>query len=117
MKLIFLHLNTANKSSPMSEGVTEIQINRQPCNCINLTIRHMQAMRAPRVEAIHDEAKKSGRVLPRPSAVFHAYALMDTPWVTQTLSHCTPMKRGKISSNSSTHEVTKFVGPHKSHMR
>jgi hypothetical protein len=60
------------------------------------------------VETVHDEAKKSGRVLPHPSAVFHAYALSDTPWVARTLSHYTPMKRGKASSNPSTHEATKF---------
>jgi hypothetical protein len=57
------------------------------------------------VATIHDEAKRLGRLLPRPSAIFHAYASADIPWVTRTLSHYTPMKRGKVSSNSSTHEV------------
>jgi hypothetical protein len=37
MKLIILHLDAANKPSPMSEGVTDIQINSQPCKGINLT--------------------------------------------------------------------------------
>jgi hypothetical protein len=45
MKLIILCLNTTNKPSPMSEGVTEIQINNQPCKGINLTTRHMQTQR------------------------------------------------------------------------
>jgi hypothetical protein len=45
MKLIILRLNTANKPSPMSEGVTEIRINNQPCKGINLTTRHTQAQR------------------------------------------------------------------------
>jgi hypothetical protein len=31
MKLIILRLSAANKPSPMSEGVAEIQINSQPC--------------------------------------------------------------------------------------
>jgi hypothetical protein len=31
-----------------------------------------------------------------------------TPWVARTLSHCTPMKWGKVSSNPSTHKATKF---------
>jgi hypothetical protein len=31
MKLIILRLGAANKPSPMSEGVTEIRINSQPC--------------------------------------------------------------------------------------
>jgi hypothetical protein len=34
--------------------------------------------RAPRVATIHDMAKKPGRVLPRSSAIFHAYDSMDT---------------------------------------
>jgi hypothetical protein len=60
------------------------------------------------VATIHDVTKKPGQVLPRPNAIFHAYASVDTPWVAQTLSQCTPMKRGKVSSNSSTHEATQF---------
>jgi hypothetical protein len=60
------------------------------------------------VATIQDVTKKSGWVLPRPSAVFHVYASVHTPRVARTLSHCTPVKRGKISANSSTHEVTQF---------
>jgi hypothetical protein len=60
------------------------------------------------VATSHDVIKESGRVLPRPRTVFHAYASVDTPCVARTLSHCTPVKRGKVSSNSSTHETTKF---------
>jgi hypothetical protein len=60
------------------------------------------------VVTIHDEAKKSGWVLPHPSVVFPVYASVNTPWVTQTLSHCTPVKRDKVSSNLSTHQATKF---------
>jgi hypothetical protein len=33
---------------------------------------------------------------------------MDTPWVDWTLFHCTPIKRGKVSSNLLTHEGTWF---------
>jgi hypothetical protein len=108
MKLIILHLDAANKPSPMSEGVTEIRINSQSCKGINLTIWHTWAMEATRVATVHDEAKKSGRVLPHSSVVFHMYASTDTPWLAWTLSHCTPMKRGKVSSNSLTYEATKF---------
>jgi hypothetical protein len=60
------------------------------------------------VEIVHDLINKLGQVLPRPSAIFQAYASADTPWVAQTLSHCTTVKRGKVSSNSSTHEATQF---------
>jgi hypothetical protein len=108
MKLIILRLNTPNKPSPMSEGVVEIRINSQPCKGLNLITRQTQAMRAPRVAIVHDMIKKLGWVLPRRSAVFHAYASVDTPWVARTLSHCTPVKRGKVSSNSLPHKATLF---------
>jgi hypothetical protein len=35
MKVELLRLNTANKPSPISEGVAEIQINSQPYKGIN----------------------------------------------------------------------------------
>jgi hypothetical protein len=68
------------------------------------------------VATVHDVIRESDRVLPHPSAIFHAYASVDTSWVAQTLSHCTPVKQGKVSSNSVTYEATKFAGPHKSYM-
>jgi hypothetical protein len=60
------------------------------------------------VVIVHGAVKKSVRVLPHPSAGFHVYASADTPWVAQTLSHCIPVKGGKVSSNSSTHAATQF---------
>jgi hypothetical protein len=108
MKVQLLRLGSANKPSPISEGVVEIQINSQPDKGINLITWHTQARRAPRVTTIHDTVKESSRVLPHPSAVFHAYASEDTPLMAQTLSYYTPVKWGKVSSNSSTHEATKF---------
>jgi hypothetical protein len=101
------------QASPIFEGVAEIWINSQPCKGMNLTTWHMWARRAPRVAIAHDMIKESGWVLPHFSVIFHAYASMDTSWVAWTLSHCTPTKRGKVSSNSATHEATKFVGPQK----
>jgi hypothetical protein len=108
MKLIILRLDAVNKPSPMSEGVTEIWINNQPCKGINLTTRHTWATEATWVATVHDAVKESGRVLPRPSATYHAYASVDTPWVARTLSHCTSVKQGKILPNPSAHEATKF---------
>jgi hypothetical protein len=81
MKVELLRLNTANKPSPISEGVTEIRINNQPCKGINLTTQHTQVQRTPRVATVHDTVKESGWVLPHPSVAFHVYASMDTPWV------------------------------------
>jgi hypothetical protein len=60
------------------------------------------------VAIVHDAVKQLDRVLPHPSVVFHAYASVVTPWMAQTLSHCTPVKRGKISYNPLAHEATKF---------
>jgi hypothetical protein len=60
------------------------------------------------VATVYGMAKESGRVLPHPSAIFHAYASANTTWVARTLSHYTPVKRGKVSSNSLTHKATKF---------
>jgi hypothetical protein len=108
MQLIIWCLDVESKPSPMSKGVTEIWINSQPCKGLNLTTWHTQARRAPWVATIHDVTKNPGRVLPRPSAIFHVYASADTPLVAWTLSHCTPVKQGKVSSNSSTHEPTQF---------
>jgi hypothetical protein len=62
----------------MFEGVAEIQINNQSFKGINLITQHMWVMEATQVATVHDEAKKSGRVLPHPSAVFHTYASADT---------------------------------------
>jgi hypothetical protein len=109
-------LNIAIKPSPIFEGVIEIIINSQPCKGLNLTIRHLRAGRVPQVATVNNTIKESGQVLLRPSAIFHAYISTNTLWVAQTLSYCTPIKRGKVSSNSVTHEVTKFAGPHKSRM-
>jgi hypothetical protein len=68
------------------------------------------------VATVHDVVKESGWVIPHPSAVFHMYASADTPWVARTLSHCTLVKQGKVSSNSVTHDATQFAGPHESRM-
>jgi hypothetical protein len=81
MKFIILRLDAANKPSQMSEGVTEIQINSQPCKGINLTTWHTHTRRAPRVATVHDAVKELGRVLPHPSVIFHVYASADKPWV------------------------------------
>jgi hypothetical protein len=108
MKLIILRLDSTNKPSPMIEGVAEIWINNQPCKGINLTTWHTWATEVTRVASVHDMVKELGRILPHPSAVFHAYASMDTTWVAWTLSYCTPMKWHKVSSNPLTHKATKF---------
>jgi hypothetical protein len=108
MKLLILRLNTANKPSPMSEGVMEIRINNQPCKGIKLTTRHKQARRTPRVATIHDEVKETIRAHLTLVHIFHAYASVDTPWVAHALSHFTSVRYGRIASVSAAHDATQF---------
>jgi hypothetical protein len=71
------------QASLISESVIEIRINCQHCKGNNLTTWHTWATEATRVATFHVMVKESIRVLPHASVVFHAYALMDTPWVTR----------------------------------
>jgi hypothetical protein len=108
MKLIILRLDSVNKPSPMSEGVVETRNNSQPCKGINLTTRHMQARRAPRVATVHDAVKETIRAHLALVHVFHTYASADIPWVAHAVSHCTPVRCGSIASVSVAHGATKF---------
>jgi hypothetical protein len=87
MKVESLRLGAANKPSPISEGVTEIRINNQPCKGINLITRHTQAQRTPRVATVHDVVKEMIRAHLTLVHIFHAYASADTPWVAHALSY------------------------------
>jgi hypothetical protein len=108
MKVELLRLDSANKPSPISKGVAEIQINNQPCKGINLTTRHTQAWRTPRVATVHDAVKEMTRAHLTLGHVFHAYASVDTSWVAHALSHCTPVRYGRIASVSVGHDATQF---------
>jgi hypothetical protein len=108
MKLIILRLDSANKPSHMSEGVAEIQINSQPCKGINLTTRHTHTRRAPRMTTVHDVVKEMIRTHLTLVHVFHVYASADIPWVAHALSHCTPIRYGRIAPISAAHDATKF---------
>jgi hypothetical protein len=92
----------------MSEGVTEIRINSQPCKGKNLITRHTQARKAPRVTTIHDEAKETIKARLTLVHVFHAYASADTPFVAHALSQCTPVRYGRIASVLVTHDTTQI---------
>jgi hypothetical protein len=106
MKVELLRLDSANKPSPISEGVTEIRINSQLCKGINLTTPHTWARRAPRVATVHDVVKETIRAHLTLVHVIHVYALVDTPWVAHAQSHCTPVRYGRIASISATLDAT-----------
>jgi hypothetical protein len=92
----------------MSEGVAEIRNNNQPCKGINLTTWHTYAWRTPRVAIIHDEVKETIRAHLTLVHVFHAYASMDTPWVTHALSHFTSVRYDRIPFVLAAHDATQF---------
>jgi hypothetical protein len=68
----------------------------------------MQAWRAPRVAIVHNAVKEMIRTHLTLVHVFHAYASTDIPWVAHALSHCTPVRYGRIASVSVAHDATKF---------
>jgi hypothetical protein len=108
MKLIILHLDSANKPSPMSEGVVDIQIYSKSYKGINLTTRHTQARRAPQVATIHGAVKETFSAHLTIVHVFHAHASSDTQWMAHVLSHCTLVRYGRIAFISATHDATQF---------
>jgi hypothetical protein len=65
----------------------------------------------PRVATIHEVIKESGRVLPRPSAIFHTRTSTGNLWAAQTLSHMASVKRGKVSSNMKLLSLQDFIYP------
>jgi hypothetical protein len=108
MKVELLRLYSKNKPSLISESIAEIRINNQPCKGINLTTRHTQVRRTPRVATVHDAVKETIMAHLTPVHVFHAYALVDTPWVAHALSHYTSVRYGRIASVSAAHDATQF---------
>jgi hypothetical protein len=68
----------------------------------------MQAKRAPRVATVHDVTKEMIRANLTLVHVFHAYASADTPWEAHALTHCTPIRYGRIVSVSVAHGAIQF---------
>jgi hypothetical protein len=60
------------------------------------------------VETVHDAVKETIMAHLTLVHVFHAYASVDIPWVAHALSHCTPVRYGRIASVSAAHDTTKF---------
>jgi hypothetical protein len=60
------------------------------------------------VATIHDEVKETIRAHLTLVHVFHAYVLMDTPWVAHALSHFTSVRYGTIASILVAHYATQF---------
>jgi hypothetical protein len=60
------------------------------------------------VATVHDAVKETIRSHLTLVHVFHAYASTDISWVAHALSHCTPIRYGRIASVSAAHDTTKF---------
>jgi hypothetical protein len=55
------------------------------------------------VTTVHNAVKETIRTHLTLVHVFHAYATVNTPWVAHALSHFTPVRYGRIASNSEGH--------------
>jgi hypothetical protein len=60
------------------------------------------------VATIHDAMQEMIRAHLTLVHIFHMYASADTPWVAHALSHCTPVRYGRIAFISATHDATQF---------
>jgi hypothetical protein len=60
------------------------------------------------VATVHDAVKEMIWAHLTLVHVFHMYASADTPWVAHALSHCTPVRYGRIASISEAHDASKF---------
>jgi hypothetical protein len=60
------------------------------------------------VATVHDAIKETIGAHLTPVHIFHAYASADVPWMAHALSHCTPVRYGRIVSISVAHNATKF---------
>jgi hypothetical protein len=60
------------------------------------------------VATVHDAVKEMITAHLTLVHVFHVYASVDILWVAHALSHCTPVRYGRIASVSVAHDTTKF---------
>jgi hypothetical protein len=60
------------------------------------------------VATVHDAVKETIRAHLTLVHVFHAYASTNILWVAHALSHCTPVRYGRIASVPVAHNTIKF---------
>jgi hypothetical protein len=60
------------------------------------------------VATAHDAVKETIKTHLTLVHVIHVYASADIPWMAHALSHCTPVRHGRIASVSAAHDATKF---------
>jgi hypothetical protein len=60
------------------------------------------------VATVHDTVKEMIGAHLTLVHIFHTYASTDIPWVAHALSHCTPVRYGRIASVLVAQDTTKF---------
>jgi hypothetical protein len=98
---------------PISEGTTETRANLKLARVITWQHGTRGTWRHHEWQQFTMTIKESSRVDLTLMHVFHTYASADTPWIAHALSCVSPMRYGRVSSNSVTVEASKFAGPHK----
>jgi hypothetical protein len=104
----FVH---SEQASPISEGVTEIRINSHFAREITWQHDRREPHRYHEWPPFALTIKELGWVLPHTSVIFHVKTSTGSPWVTWILSQCTPVKRGKVSSNSTIIKLLSLWDP------
>jgi hypothetical protein len=66
----------------------------------------MRVRRAPLVATVHNVVKETIRAHLTLVHIITTYASADTPWVAHAVSHCTPVRYGRIASVSVAHKAT-----------
>jgi hypothetical protein len=105
---MFVH---SEQASPIFKGAVEIRINSHLVREITWQHDTCEPHRYHEWPPFSLTIKESGRVLSHPSVVFHTKTSMGNPWAARTLSQCTPVKQGKISSNSMTVKLLSLREP------
>jgi hypothetical protein len=93
-------MTAMGKCYPHPKVIAEIQINSVVLQGYKPDNTTHTGPRAPRVATIHDVTKKPGRVLRRPSVVFHAYVSNYVNHSIISLKHIGPpsLEKGPIAS-------------------
>jgi hypothetical protein len=60
------------------------------------------------VATVHDAVKERIRAHLTLVHAFHTYASADILWLAHALSHCTPVRYGRIASVLAAYDATKF---------
>jgi hypothetical protein len=113
MKLIILWNDCNRQVLPISEGIVETRANFNLARVITWQHNTHGPRKHQEWQQFMTTIKESSRAHLTLVHIFHAYASADTPWTAHALSRVSPVRYGRVSSNSATVEASKFTRPHK----